>query len=109
MTGKLKSLLQEYRRSVEAITGEHLQKIVLYGSCARGDNNPDSDIDIMILVDLDAEALRKCESRICDATYDFNYDHDTEIMPIVQNTKHFDYWKNAYMFYWNVEHEGVAI
>ena len=25
------------------------------------------------------------------------------------NAKHFDYWKEAYMFYWNVEHEGVAI
>ena len=45
---------------IEAITGEHLQKIVLYGSCVREDNHPDSDIDIMILVDLDTDKLRKC-------------------------------------------------
>ena len=109
MSGKLKNILLEYRRVIEAITGKHLQKIVLYGSCVREDNHPDSDIDIMILVDLDADELRKCESKVIDATYDFNYEHDTEVMPIVQNVRHFDYWKDAYMFYWNVEHEGVTI
>lgn len=42
-------------------------------------------------------------------TYDFNMEHGTDIMPIVQNMEHFDYWKNSYMFYRNVSNEGIVI
>ena len=37
-------------KSVEAL-GETLNRIVLYGSYARGDFTPESDIDVMILLD----------------------------------------------------------
>ena len=106
---ELQKILTKIAKTAKNTFGSKFDTALLYGSYARGDYNKESDIDIMILVDLDTDELRQCESKICDATYDFNYDHDTEIMPIVQNAKHFDYWKEAYMFYWNVEHEGVAI
>lgn len=41
--------------------------------------------------------------------YDFNLEHNTEIMPIVQNMEHFNYWENAYMFYRNISREGVSV
>lgn len=75
----------------EAVSNGHMEQMILYGSYARGDFKPDSDIDVMILLDLDDSALRSCEKKICDVTYDFNY------------------WKKAYMFYHNIETEGVAI
>lgn len=31
------------------------------------------------------------------------YDSNVKLLEII----HFDYWKNAYMLYWNVEHEGA--
>ena len=31
------------------------------------------------------------------------------IMPIVKNIDQFEYWKNAYMFYKNVDQEGVIL
>ena len=34
-----------------------LKSVILYGSYARGDYTPDSDIDIMILVDLSVEEM----------------------------------------------------
>lgn len=105
----IQDLLQLYRQQIEGITENHIKKVILYGSYARGDFKQDSDIDIMILVDLADADMKQLENQIFDATYDFNYEHDTDIMPIVQNENHFNYWKNAYMFYNNVEKEGVTI
>lgn len=109
MPAAIEKILYLYREQLENVSEGHIKRLILYGSYARGDFNPDSDIDVMILVDLDDSDLRSCEKKICDATYDFNMEHETEIMPVVQNVSHFDRWKNVYMFYHNVEKEGVAI
>ncbi len=107
MPKQIENLLQAYRNELSNILDSHIKKVILYGSYARGDFDKDSDIDIMILVDFDD--LKMCEDKIIDLTYDFNLEHGTEIMPVVQNINHFEHWKNAYMFYNNVSREGVPI
>ena len=52
MPQKVQSLLLQYLTEVRKIYGSHLKSVILYGSYARGDYTKDSDIDIMILVDL---------------------------------------------------------
>lgn len=105
----IQKLLKLYRQQLGDISENHIKKVILYGSYARGDVKQDSDINIMILVDLADADMKQLENRIFDATYDFNYEYDTDIKPFVQNENHFNYWKNAYMFYNNVEKEGVII
>ena len=39
--------------------GDKFRNVILYGSYARGDYDEESDIDIMIMVDMDREELRK--------------------------------------------------
>ena len=103
MPNKIKDLLELYKEEIDKLGREHLVKIILYGSYARGDFRQDSDIDIMILVnDLD-DSLVEYENKVDDLTY------GTEIMPIVKNIDQFEYWKNAYMFYKNVDQEGVIL
>lgn len=109
MSKKIEDLLQKYRQELEKVSGDHIKRIILYGSYARGDCKEDSDIDIMVLVDLDSSQMKAYEDKIYDVTYDFNNENATDIMPVVQNIYHFNYWKNAYMFYRNVEKEGVTI
>ena len=48
----IQALITQYINKVKNIYGSHLRQIILYGSYARGDFCSDSDIDIMILVDL---------------------------------------------------------
>ena len=50
MPQKMNGLLQTYISEIKKIYGTHLSKIILYGSYARGDFRPDSDVDIMIFV-----------------------------------------------------------
>jgi len=109
MSVEIQELLKLYRQQLEKIEGQYIKKIILYGSYARGDFKINSDIDIMILIDISESQKREYENKVYDITYDFNDEHNTEIMPIVQDIHHFNYWKNAYMFYNNVEKEGIVI
>lgn len=51
MNEKLKSILSQLRSHLEQIYGDRLVKMVLFGSQARGDARPDSDIDVLIVLD----------------------------------------------------------
>ena len=51
MSDQLKGILEKYVKDIHQLYGNDLKTVILYGSYARGDFGPDSDIDIMILVD----------------------------------------------------------
>ena len=47
-------ILSRFRAAIEALYGERLERVVLFGSRARGDSNADSDYDIAVFLrDLD--------------------------------------------------------
>ena len=47
---ELQIILSEIAKTARETFGEHLDSVILYGSYARGDYTPDSDVDMMILV-----------------------------------------------------------
>ena len=55
-------LIEQYVEKIKKIYGSHVKQIILYGSYARGDFRPDSDVDIMILVDISDLDLNHMES-----------------------------------------------
>ena len=103
------TLLGQYVEEVKKIYGERLKSVILYGSYARGDYRPDSDIDIMILVDLTDMEVEELSKQLSWSTYDFNEEHDTDIKPIVKSDTHFKKWLGVYPFYTNVQKEGVKL
>ncbi|MDD3414764.1 MAG: nucleotidyltransferase domain-containing protein [Lachnospiraceae bacterium] len=109
MSEKIRNVLEQYQEEVRQIYGSHLKKVVIYGSYARGDQKEDSDIDLMIFTDLTDEAISKSRRSLSNCTYEFNWNNQVEIMPIVVNEKHFDYWKKAYVFYMNIDKEGKVL
>ena len=109
MSRILDEILKKYVEDVREIYGENLRMIILYGSYARGDFKPDSDIDLMILVDLSDDEIKRKGHVLSDLTFDYNFDNNLEIMPIVKNLDHFNKWIRAYPFYNNVKNEGVEL
>lgn len=109
MPTSINTLLCEYVKKVNEIYGQHLKSVILYGSYARGDFQIDSDIDIMILVDLEDSEIEQFRSQLSWITYDFNEEHNSDIKPITKNETHFRKWLGVYPFYTNVHKEGVKI
>ena len=104
-----RNLLEQYTEILKKIYGKHLKTVILYGSYARGDYREDSDIDIMILLDLSDMDIKQYRHELSGETFDFNMDHDLDIKPIAKSQQHFQNWVEAYPFYANVEKEGVKL
>ena len=87
MSNAIQESLMSYVSNIEKIYGEKLRAVILYGSYARGDNTIDSDIDIMILLDME----------------------EIDIKPIAKSQELFNKWNNCYPFYKNIKSEGISL
>ena len=72
MPQNMRGLLEQYVIYMKEIYGSHLRQVILYGSYARGDYNAESDIDIMILLDLSDQDIKDYRHQLSDVTFDFN-------------------------------------
>lgn len=102
-------VLSRYVIELQKIYGAHLQSVILYGSYARGDFTEESDVDIMILLDLPDEEIKSYRHQLSEQTFDFNMDFDLDIKPIAKSKEHFMKWVENYPFYANVNREGVKL
>lgn len=105
----MKNVIESYVLEIQKIYGAHLRKIIMYGSYARGDFRPDSDMDIMILLDMSDLELKQYSRKLSYMTYDFNLDNDIDIKPIAKSEEHFGKWVENYPFYANIQREGVVL
>lgn len=109
MSLTVQMILSKYVSELEKIYGAYLKSVILYGSYARGDFSEESDIDIMILLDLDDMLIKKYRHELSGITYDFNMDYNIDIKPIAKSQEHFEKWEDTYPFYKNVKNEGVKL
>lgn len=109
MPQMMQKLMEQYIVEIKKIYGTHLRKIILFGSYARGDFKSDSDVDIMILLDMSDLDLKAYSRQLSYMTYDFNLDNDLDIKPIAKSEEHFRKWVSNYPFYANIHKEGVVL
>lgn len=106
---EMKSYLNDYIGELKKIYKDNLDKVILYGSYARGDYTEESDVDIMILLRISDLEIKNYRELLSELTYDFNTNYDIDIKPIAKNKDEFIKWVNAYPFYANVQREGVEL
>ena len=104
-----KALIEEFKQRLPADLQQHIRRIIMYGSRARGDAAEDSDLDLVALVDEKTEDL---EQALDEIAYNLMWDHDFK--PII-SLKVFaeERFRSAaakgLSFYRNVEREGVTV
>ncbi len=103
---KLPDILQELRSYLQNIYGDHLNDLILFGSQARGEAEPDSDIDLLIIlkgeVDPWTENQRTSQriSQIC-------LDYSVVICNIFVSVEQFTAKSSALLR--NIANEGVYV
>jgi predicted nucleotidyltransferase len=101
-----KWLLSEIKKLV--LQQEPQAEIILYGSHARGDYRPDSDMDILILLDKENITYEE-EKRISYPLFDLELDTSQVISPLIRSKKlWYEKYPNTALFI-NINKEGVRI
>ena len=103
------SITDELSRNTQSIMGDRLRKIILYGSYARDDYNDYSDLDIMVLADVDEIEYKILERKIDRIASDIGFEHDLIVSILLNNEDLFMSRLPISPFYRNVLSEGVEI
>jgi predicted nucleotidyltransferase len=106
MTKKLKNILAELRCELEKLYGERLARVVLFGSQARGDAAPDSDIDVLVVLRGDVRDGEEI-SRTSKITADLSLANDVVISCVFVSDKQFAIENSPLLL--NIRKEGVAL
>ena len=107
-TSTIDSISKEYVEQINNIFADKLKKIILYGSYARGDFNEFSDIDVMILVDMPDEEIKKKFDDVVDVKCGLDNKYDVFMSSIVKDMNHFNKLLSIVPFYQNINNEGVV-
>ena len=94
--------------AVESL-GDKLDKVILYGSYARGDYDSESDIDIMVLADIPREDANAVREQIWEYTGDMWMDYDVFVSLHIADSSTFYQYINDLPFYMNVMRDGVVL
>ena len=81
---------------------------ILYGSEARGDARPDSDIDLLILLDGEQRDLHR-EDEIAGMLYDIELSSGVIISPMIMLRRQWENRPFKTPFYINVMNEGIRL
>ncbi len=101
----LGSILQELSAALRMRYGDRYRGLWVYGSEARGEARPDSDVDLLLIL-RDAKRPTREIDRIADILADFNLRHGVllSVLPVDENTL-----KTSEGPFWrNVRREGKA-
>ena len=101
--------IYKFAQTIQLLLESDLYAIILYGSYARGDYNNNSDVDIMILVDLPETEIKKIENDVYDVAFEMEINTGINISPVIKNRAQFEYWVDTLPFYKNIKEEGVVI
>ncbi len=104
---KIRAVVTQFAKEAEKIYGTVLRAVILYGSCARGDFADDSDIDIMVLLDVAQDEIGIARKKILDVSDQIDLKYDVVLAPVIQSWRLYNQYMTVSCFYQNVQKEGI--
>jgi len=89
----------------KSLNHPEIEKIILFGSVARGDDTKDSDIDILILT---TDKTKKIKKDVYSKASDILLETMEDISIKINKLEHYKKYKDM-PFYSNIRKEGVVI
>jgi predicted nucleotidyltransferase len=103
---EIEGILKEIKTRLSEAFGDRLRGVVLYGSEARGEGGPDSDIDVLVLLDGPVESWNDIKA-CSDAVYPLILRTGRTIDTRPVDLKH--YREGQAPLYVNARREGVNL
>ena len=89
------------------VFGNKLRDAYLYGSFARGDYDDESDVDILVTVDMSVEELSKLRSRVSAVNSSLSLEHNVTVSITAKPMEQFTRYADILPYYRNVLSEGI--
>ena len=86
-----------------------IRKIILYGSCSRGDFSDDSDIDIALVVACDRMEINKYADLLAEIATKLAVEHLAIVNFVCLPEKEFEERREWYPYYKNIDREGELL
>jgi len=106
---KQKAVITRVVKEVKNYLGEKLDKIILFGSYARGDYDEHSDIDIMVLADIEPDETPKYRNGIFEISHNIGFKNDILVSLMIKSSKFFNANLQTLGFYKNIIREGKLL
>ena len=104
---RLMKSLSNMSKQIGELYGDKIDRIVLYGSYARGDHTWDSDVDIAVfLYDNTNEQLH---DKMTDIIVDYELDLGVTLSVVCLEMDNYLEWKKTLPFYVNIDKEGIVL
>ncbi len=99
--------LERMSEQIHDIYGATLDKVILYGSYARGDQTPESDVDIAIVVrEGNTETMHNA---LLDLVVDYELDLAVTLSVVPIEYENYVEWSRILPFYRNIGKEGIVL
>lgn len=93
--------------SIGGVYGQKLNRVVLYGSYARGTQTAESDIDIALFLEGEDDAQR--HDKMTDFVVDCELDLGITLSVVTIDNSQFRQWKDTLPFFRNITQEGIVL
>ena len=106
---RIHAVSQKVYQAAKDTLGDKLDRVILYGSYARGDFDSESDIDFFILADVPQEEASKRRGDIRKLLPGIDLEYEIVVSLHVTGSAIFKQYRNTLPFYMNVAREGVVL
>lgn len=106
---QLDTILSSVKDLADEKFGNKLDKVILYGSYARGDYDNESDIDIIVIARVDAIELRGFNRAFCELASELGLRYDIMVSVMLKDSETFNKYCDVLPFYKNVLKEGIDV
>lgn len=107
MDAKFMEKLLTMSTALSEVYGAELERIVLYGSYARGKQTSESDVDIALFLNgADNDILHE---RMTDLVVDYELELGVTLSVVTIDNEQYLQWKDTLPYYRNISKEGIAL